>query len=237
MGTLNPDLLSKDMDAVLNDAVDARTKYNQQAVQPELVLLSLIKRPDTAASRLLNVFGTTRGVDLAKLERQVELALQSRRDQSGNLDFTARGNKKVPLSRQMVILLDDALSVASAANEIHIDTDHALTVLSEATMSTSGLLRQVGITPKAIKDITSDVSQVTSSKNSTAKDFAQQARHGNLKAVHFRDELLRMMMNILNQAEDRHIILIGPDGVGKRTLAYSLALLMSEDKGPKGLSS
>ena len=29
----------------------------------------------------------------------------------------------------------------------------------------------------------------------------------------------------------------GPDGVGKRTLAYSLALLMSEGKGPKQLKS
>ncbi len=32
-------------------------------------------------------------------------------------------------------------------------------------------------------------------------------------------------------------MLLGPDGVGKRTLAYSLALLMSEGKGPAGLKS
>lgn len=239
MGTLNPDLLSKDMDAVLNDAVDMRGKYNQQSVQPELILMALLKRPDTAAARLFNVFSTTRGVDLAKLERQVELALQSRRDPNGNLDFVARGNKKVPLSRQVVIMLDDALSAASAVHEVRIDTDHALTVLSEGTISTSGLLRQSGITPKAIKDILSDSSQVVNVKPSgrTTQNVVSAAGHGNLRAVHFRDDLLRTMMNILNQTVDRHIILIGPDGVGKRTLAYSLGLLMAEGKGPRGLSS
>ncbi len=45
------------------------------------------------------------------------------------------------------------------------------------------------------------------------------------------------MINILTQAINRHIILVGPDGVGKRTLAYSLGLLISEGKGPNGIKS
>src|ERR1700753_3785818 len=117
MGTLNPDLLSKEMDDVINKAIDMRQKYSHQAVQPELILLALLQQPDTAASRLLNVFSTTRGVDLQKLERQAELAATSRRDQNGNLYFVGRGNKKIPLSRQTIIMLDEALSVASAVHE------------------------------------------------------------------------------------------------------------------------
>ena len=42
---------------------------------------------------------------------------------------------------------------------------------------------------------------------------------------------------MLTQSVNRHIVLVGPDGVGKRTLAYSLALLMAEEKGPAGLSN
>lgn len=239
MTTLNPDLLSKDMDAVLNDAAVMRKDYQQQAIMPELLLLALIRHQETAAARLLNVFKNTRGVDLEQLERQVELAIQSRRDQDGNLDFIAKGNKKVPLSRQTIIMLDDALSVANSMHEVRIDTDHALTVLSESSMSTSGLLRQVGITPKALRDIVSDSSQVLPVKRSsgTTQDFVATARRGNMRAVYFREDLLREMINILTQSVNRHIILIGPDGVGKRTLAYSLALLMSEGKGPAGLAS
>lgn len=237
MGTLNPDLLSKDLFTVMNDAAALKSQYRKDAIMPELVLLALIRHPETAATRMLNIFKNTRRVDLERLDRQVHLAVESRRDRDGSLDFIAKGNKAVPLSRQTIIMLDDALSVANAMNEVRIDTDHLLTVLSESSMSTSGLLRQHGITPKAIKDITADHSIIRRRPDGTTQDFVAGAKSGRLKAVYFREDLLRLMINILSQAINRHVILIGPDGVGKRTLAYSLALLMSEGKGPKGLGS
>jgi ATP-dependent Clp protease ATP-binding subunit ClpC len=238
MGTLNPDLLSKDMDAVLNDAVALKDQYRKPTVMPELILLALLRHPDTAAQRLLDVFKTSRGVDLERLDRQVHLAVESRRDQDGNLDFVARNNRQVPLSRQAIILLDDALSVANSTDQVRVDTDHALSVLAEGSISTSGLLRQHGITPKAISDLLNDNSQIVPrTNNGTTQDYVAGAKTGNLRAVYFREGLLRDMINILSQSVNRHIILVGPDGVGKRTLAYSLALLMSEGKGPAGLNS
>ncbi|RMG79232.1 MAG: hypothetical protein D6712_20055, partial [Chloroflexi bacterium] len=239
MSTLNPDLLSKDLDTIINEAVALKDEFRKNVIYPELVLLALIRRPKTAARRLLDAFASTRGVDLEKLERQVLLAAQNRTDRNGNLDFVARGNRKVPLSRQTVILLDDALSVANSMHEVRIDTDHVLTVLAEGSISTSGLLRQYGITPKAIKDIVADSSAVLPIKRSsgTTQDHVKASQRGQMRAVYFREDLLREMINILTQSVNRHIILIGPDGVGKRTLAYSLALLMSEGKGPSGLKS
>jgi len=238
VGTLNPDLLSKDMDAVMNDAAELRRDFNQQSIQPELILLSMLRRPNTAAARLFRVFQDRRAVDFEKFERQVEFANRSRRDQNGNLDFVARGNKKVPLSRQSIIMLDEALSVANAAHEVRIDTDHALKVLAESSMSTSGLLRQEGITPKAIQDIYGDDSQMqTRREGGTTRNLEGRARRGDLHAVYFREELLQEMISILSQTMSRHIILVGPDGVGKRSLAYSLALLMAEGKGPNTLSN
>jgi ATP-dependent Clp protease ATP-binding subunit ClpC len=235
MGTLNPDLLSKDLDAVLNDAVALKDQYKKTMLIPELILLALLRRKDTAAARLLDIFKTGRGVDLDRLDRQVLLAVESRRDQDGNLEFTARGNRMVPLSRQSIILIDDALSMASSQNEVRVDTDHVLAVMAESSVSTSGLLRQHGITPKAIGDILADNKNVVRA-NGTTKDYVAGAKTGKLRAVYFREDLLNNMINILSQSVNRHIILIGPDGIGKRTLAYSLALLMSEGKGPRGLT-
>lgn len=237
MGTLNPDLLSKDLDAVMNDAVALKDEYRKPVIMPEMVLLALLRRPDTAAARLVDVFKTSRGTDIAKLDRQVHLAIQGRGDQNGNLDFVARGNRQVPLSRQTIIMIDDALSIANSQDEMRVDTDHILTVMAESSMSTSGLLRQHGITPKAIGDILMDNSQIRPRTDGTTQDVVATAKSGRLKAVYFREGLLRDMVNILSQSVNRHIILVGPDGVGKRTLGYSLGLLMSEGKGPVGLKN
>ena len=46
MGTLNPDLLSKDLDAVMNDAVALKDEYRKPTLQPELILLALLRHPD-----------------------------------------------------------------------------------------------------------------------------------------------------------------------------------------------
>ncbi|MEO8394380.1 MAG: AAA family ATPase, partial [Chloroflexota bacterium] len=236
MGTLNPDLLSKDLDAVMNDAVVLKDQYKKTVLMPEILLLAVLRSKDTAAARLLQIFKNSRGVDIDRLTRQTELAIDQRRDQDGNLEFIAAANRHVPLSRQTIILIDDALSQANAQNEVRVDTDHVLGVLAESTMSTSGLLRQHGITPKAIADLVADTSQVIRT-DGTTQDFVAGAKSGKLKAVYFREGLLRDLINILTQAVNRHVILVGPDGVGKRTLAYSLALLMSEGKGPKQLKS
>jgi len=236
MGTLNPDLLSKDMDAVMNDAVALKDQLRKPVIMPELILLALLRRKDTAADRLLQEFKSNRGIDLERLDRQVVLAIETRRDPDGNLTYVASGNRQVPLSRQAIILVDDALSLANSQDQVRVDTDHALAVLAETAQSTSGLLRQHGITPKAINDLQSENSQLVR-MNSTTQDYVALAKIGKLRAVYFRESLLRDMSNILSQSVNRHLILIGPDGVGKRTLAYSLALRMSEGKGPKGLKS
>ena len=238
MSSLNPDLITKDLDAVLNDAVPLLSEYRKSSIMPEMVLLALLQRKDTAAWRMLKDFESSRGVDLERLERQARLAIQARRDPDGSLDFIAIGNKKVSLSRQSIILLDDGLTIANSMNQQKIDTDHALAVLAESSVSTGRVLRQFSITPKAIQDAYSNASKIIPAReDSTTVDYVSRAQRGLLRAVHFREDLLRNMINVLTQSVNRHIILVGPDGVGKRTLAYSLALLMAEEKGPKGLSN
>ena len=93
--TLNPDLLSKDFDAVMNAAVVLKDDYRKPTLIPEIVLLALLRHKETAAARILNVFTSSRGVEMERLERQVHLACENRRDQSGSLDFVAAGNGSI----------------------------------------------------------------------------------------------------------------------------------------------
>lgn len=72
---------------------------------------------------------------------QTITAIETRRDTSGDLDYVA-GSNSVPLSKQTIILIDDALSLANSQDQMRVDTDHMLAVMAESTISTSGLLRQ-----------------------------------------------------------------------------------------------
>jgi ATP-dependent Clp protease ATP-binding subunit ClpC len=235
--TLNPDLLSKDVTEVMNTAVSLMRTYNQTLLMPETILSAMLRHPNTSAGRMFELFKSNRGLELNKLERQVVIANETRRDQNGNLYFIARGNRPIPMSRQTIIAIDEALTLANAMDEVRIDTDHLLSTLAESSMSTSGLLRQFGITPKAIKDITADFSVIRRRPDGTTQDFVADAKAGDLSAVHFREDLLRDIINIISQSVKRHVILVGADGVGKRTLAYSLALLIAEGKGPVGIGN
>jgi len=243
MAILNPSLLSKDMTTVLNSAVDTMKAYTRKAIYPEVVLLALIRSKDTAARRILEYFKTQRALDLDRLERSVRLAAEQRRDQDGDLLFQTISGDKISIGRQMIFVLDEALSVAQARNEVYIDTDHVLAVLPESKLSTAGILRQYGITPTAMTDLMSDRGggasvggPVPQKAPTTTQDVVATVKQGTARAVYFREDLLRDLTNMLSQRINRNVILIGPDGVGKRSLVYSLGLMMAEGKGPVGLT-
>src|SRR5258706_975167 len=128
MATLNPNLVSKDMTAVLNSAADIVKSYNKRVLYPEAVLLAMVRSKETAARRVLEYYKDQRGLDLDRLERSIKMAVETRRDVDGDLIFLAANGDKVPLSRQMIVGLDEALSIAQAQNEVYIVTDHLLAI-------------------------------------------------------------------------------------------------------------
>lgn len=236
MGSLNPNLISPDVTAAINDAIELAKRYMRRNVYPEAVLLVLLQKQDTTATRVLQYFVEARGTDIERLTRQVRLAMESRHDKNGDLDFLLPDGSKFPLSHQMIIALDEALSIAQAQGEVYIDADHLLRSLTDRRLGTGLILQQHGISESAISSMTDEPTQVRRRDVSTSVDHVAAAKNGDLRAVFFREGILRDMINIMSQSVHRHIILIGPDGVGKRTLAYSMALLITEGKGPAGIN-
>lgn len=234
MGSLNPNLVSNELSSVIVEAVEVARRYMRRNVYPEAVLLILVQRTDTAAFRLLQYFAERRGTDLDRLQRQVRLAMESRHDKNGDLDFLLPDGTRFPISHQLIIALDEALSVAQSKGEVYIDTDHLLISMTERRLGTGLILQQNGITKSAI-DAMTEPTMIRKRESSTLVDHVAAAKSGDLQAVFFREDLLRDMLNMISQAVNRHVILMGPDGVGKRTLAYSLALLITEGKGPAGI--
>ena len=231
---LNPALLAGDFDAVLNDAARLQGEYRQATLMPELILLALLRRADTLAAGALAHFKVRRGVDLAQLERQVHLACASRRDPGGRLGFLSAEGRRAPLSRQSIILIDDALGAAGGQGA-RIDSGHALLKMADEGVSTSGLLRPHGITARTVADVLAELRPAPpASGDDDARAPSDQVEPA---AIHEREELLRAMLNIITQTINRHLVLVGPVGVGKRTLAASLGRLIDRGEGPPGIKS
>ena len=239
--TLNPNLLAKDTTAILNEAAALVERYRKKNLFPELALLALVQDKQTPGYRLLQSLAQTQGSDLDRLERQVRLAVETRRDLPGELNFITKDNKQVELSRQMIIALDDALSIAQSMDEVWVRTDHLLVAMSQKTLGTGGILVQYGVTPNALTDMIKGPGPARGADSrlprppGTVADYVALARAGGLQGLYLREALLRDLINMLSQKINRHVLLVGPEGVGKRSLVYSLALLMAQDKGPADL--
>jgi ATP-dependent Clp protease ATP-binding subunit ClpC len=234
MGTLNPDIPSKELTQALESAAALMGSMKKRLLTPEILLLAFIRMPDSAAYRILQRFAETRGFKLSDLENEVENRARTRIGRDVDFAFVDGNEQRVPLSQETLIVIDEGRAIAQANDEVWVGTEHALAAMTQAGVSTAGLLQRRGITPRAMTDFLADR---TLSKRTTTRNWVILAQKGEVTPVYFREALLRDLVTVLSLVTDRHVILVGPPGAGKRTLVYSLALLIAEGKGPEGLKA
>ncbi len=232
MGTLNPNLLSKHTALILNESAKIMPTLGKRLLMPEIVLLGLIRTPDTSARRILDKVAQERGFKLGDLDATAVAQLKTREGRPADFVFMLDSGGKVELSDELLQTIDEALTIAQASDEVWIGTEHLLSALSQRGVSTAGLLQARGITPQALEPYLKDRSI---SRRMTTRDWVADARAGELTPAYFRENLLRELISVLSLAGQRHVLLMGAAGSGRRSLAYSLALLIAEGRGPQGI--
>src|SRR5512143_507145 len=234
MGTLNPNLLSKHTSLILNESAKIMPTLGKRLLMPEIVLLGLIRTPDTSARRILDKVAQERGFKLSDLDASAVAQLKTRDGRPADFVFALDNGGKVQLSDELLQAIDEALSIAQASDEVWIGSEHLFSALSQRGVSTAGLLQARGITPAALTSYLNDRSLA---RRMTTRDWVADARSGEITPVFFRANLLRELMSLLSLSGRRHVLLIGAAGSGRRSIAYSLALLIAENKGLKGIGS
>lgn len=222
MGTLNPDLLDANSRTALSRAAEVMRGQAKPMLMPEMLLLALIRMPQSTAERALDRLAQTRGFKLKEVELELENQLKTRVGRSANFTFMTDNNTPVTLSDETLIAIDEARSIAMAAGEVYIGTEHLLGALAQPGVSTAGALQRRGVTPAAIAEL---VNNGVVSKRTVVQDWIKQARNGLLAPLYMRDGLLRELCSLLSLSRDRHVILLANDGSGRRSLVQSLALL------------
>jgi ATP-dependent Clp protease ATP-binding subunit ClpC len=234
MSTLNPNIPAPELAQLMTTAGSKRNDYGQKLLTPQLLLHIFLQEPDSAAYQILAELAQQRGFDLAELARRVQMMAEHASGRDAHFNFTDDFGKDVPLAEEMLVVLDEGLSIAQARDELKVSSGHALAAMADIKVTTYGVLQKLGVSQAAIIALLDEVAQDGAP---LIHDFVQEAKEGKARPIYQREELLQDLLALLSLSRKRHVILVGPEGAGKRTLGYSLALLLAEGKGPADLRS
>ncbi|HEY86403.1 MAG TPA: ATP-dependent Clp protease ATP-binding subunit [Chloroflexi bacterium] len=232
-GLLSPKIPSGELTQALNRAAGHMQKFNKRVLTAEILLYTYLKLPDTAAHRILRQLADQRRFNWASFEQQATRAAQERLTRDMDFDFKTDSGQKISLGDDILYLIDEGLVLAQARDETRCGTEHTLVFMPNARVSVSRLLNSFGVTSSAVSDLLTDPAL---SSYAAARDHVALAKNGRMAPVHFRDDLLQNLLGLLSMAHNRHVILVGATGVGKRSLAYALAQLIANGSGPVGLT-
>ena len=229
MSALNPNIPSNELSRLMTNAAGQLTDYGLKLLTPQLLLRIFLQDQDSAAYQIVQRLHERRGADFEDLLRRVEMMARSNQGRDAKFNFTDDFGKDIPLAEEMLVVIDEGLTIAQARDELKVGSGHALAAMAQPNVTTFAVLQRAGITSAAVTALLDEV--VTEKRSEIIRDYVQEAHAGKAAAVFQREQLQRDLISLLSLSSKRHVILVGPEGAGKRTLAYSLAQLLAEGKG------
>ncbi len=228
MDTLNPNIPTPELARLLTTAAGKMKEYRLPYLTPQLLLRVFLDDPKCGAYQILSRLQKERGFDLDDLTRRVEQMARSSQGRDAKFNFTDDFGRDARLADEMLVILDEGLSIAQARDELKVGSGHALAAMAHPNVTTYGVLQRIGVTGTAVIALLESVAQ-----NGTAviTDYIEEAKKGSAPPLYERQELLRDLNSLLALAQRRHVILVGPEGAGKRSLIYSLAQQLAEGNG------
>jgi ATP-dependent Clp protease ATP-binding subunit ClpC len=235
-GTLSTKIPNQELAQTLNQAATLMRGYNIPVMTPEILLLAILKTPEASARQLLRDFSQERGFNWNDFERDVERTVSDQRWLRGTtaelkdarFDFVTGNDERVPLSEKMLVVLDEGLTLANQQGQTQAGSAQILAIIANLGTRSDLALRKRGITSKAVQDALLGPAVVTS-------DLTPSTKNRPAAGIYLRQDLLLKLVSRLSMAGKRHVILVGPTGVGKRSLVLALGQLIAEGKGPAGL--
>src|SRR5487761_1967674 len=201
----------------LQEAAELAKGLGQQAVEPEHLLLALIRQPEGVGRTLLERGGLS--------VQAMEPALVSTVERFPKVS----GGGQPYISPALEKALDQAEKEASRFNDEYISTEHLVLALSDHKA-----LRDAGAKHDALMQALRQIrgSQRVTDQNPESKyqalekygrDLTKLAAEGKLDPVIGRDEEIRRVIQVLSRRTKNNPVLIGEPGVGKTAIVEGLA--------------
>ncbi len=221
----------------LQSAVTLARDAGQQAVEPQHLLMSLLKEDDSLSNFLLSRVG----VNVRMLKSELQQAIDALPKVSG-------GNGEQYFSTDTSKTIQRAVDFTRTFNDKYASVEHLLLGLVAERGAASDMLKRNGATEKELvaairefrKGATVD-SQTSSQEFNALGKYAinlnEMARDGKLDPVIGRDEEIRRVLQILSRRTKNNPILVGEAGVGKTAIAEGIAHRVVNGDVPENLKS
>jgi ATP-dependent Clp protease ATP-binding subunit ClpB len=210
---------------LIQNAQSLASSNNNQQIEPEHLLSTMLDESDGIARAMLNKLGVSAG----DISRELSAAIDRLPKVSGG----AVGDAYI--SQRTKSILDGAFTEAAKMKDQYVSIEHIfLGILDEKRGDAAGILKAKGITRESILKVLMDIrgSQRITDPNPEEKyqaldkfsrNLTDLARLGKLDPVIGRDDEIRRIVQVLSRRTKNNPVLIGEPGVGKTAIVEGLA--------------
>jgi len=201
------------------------SSHSHQQIEPEHLLLTMLKEPEGIARAMLSKLG----VSTNDISRELSNAIDKLPKVSGG----AAGDAYIsPRSKSV---LDAAFAEAAKMKDQYVSIEHIfISISDEKKGEAARILKSKGITRESILKVLKDIrgSQRITDPNPEEKyqaldkfsrNLTDLARLGKLDPVIGRDDEIRRIVQVLSRRTKNNPVLIGEPGVGKTAIVEGLA--------------